>query len=180
MALNIMIVPILSPSRFQLVPVTSLCTAMAAHDSVPSHGQDGRSSAVSSHASQGAFLLKVPPFSSHLALVSFSGPWFKVSSKHRKQSTQCSRTSDSQHPNINVGHTCPNSLPCLSLRLSFQPGAKQSLMDIYRGNGNLLQPSLRHDLVSLVLPLKDLGHKIVLAGWGFPVSFPNTLLQISS
>lgn len=53
-------------------------------------------------------------------------------------------------------------------------------MDLYSGNGNLLQPSLRHNLVSLSLPLKDLGHKIVLAGWGFTVSFPNPLLQIFS
>lgn len=122
---------------------------------------------------KGPFFSKSRRFPLTWPLFLSQGPWFKVSSKHRKQSTQCSRTSDSQHPNINVGHTCPNSLPCLSLRLSFQPGAKQSLMDIYSGDGNLLQPSLRHDLVSSVLPLKDLGHKIVLAGWGFPVSFSN-------
>lgn len=55
-----------------------------------------------------------------------------------------------------MGHICPDSLLCLALSPSFQPGAKQSLVDIHSEDGNLLQASLRRDLVSLALPLKDL------------------------
>lgn len=52
-------------------------------------------------------------------------------------------------------------------------------MDIYSGDGNLLQPSLRHDLGSLVLPPKDLGHTIVLTGGASLFPFPTLYFRSS-